>query len=80
VALTRRCKGANDGLSTCAGKAAGTAVRVYSDVNTLTAALGISAATAMGDIAGLYQGVLLSPNHSIRADFDGLVLCNTAGW
>jgi hypothetical protein len=81
VALTRLCKGANDTLPNCAGRSAGTAVRVYSDVNTLLITLGSAAANALfSTFAEFYRGMLMTHGSSILADLSELTLCNAAGW
>ncbi len=63
----------------CNGKAVGTAVRVYSGVNTLISALGV-AAPALQSITGLYYGGVLLSSGSPYRTMDSVVLCNTAGW
>ena len=81
VALTRRCEGVSDPL--CRGKAAGTVMRLYTDVNTLIAAIGgPSAATSYSTTVGnLFQGALMTtPDHPFRGSINDLLLCNTAGW
>ena len=83
IALTHRCQGAGDLVPNCNGKAVGTVVRVYSDVATLSSAMGPSGATLMQQVVGaFYSGTpLMSSNYYLRTTAaDDLYICNTAGW
>ena len=74
VTLTHLCQ-ASDPFPNCAGKA-GTAVRVYSDVATITTFIGFT-------LQHMYSfgasGALFSSSYPARATMNDLSLCNTEG-
>ena len=82
IAFTHTCQHPTmDPVPGCSWKAVGTAVRVYSDVNTLSSALGAFAPMLQNITAIFYAGYFLSPGAAPRAQYiDLLVMCNTAGW
>jgi hypothetical protein len=81
IAGTHRCQGAGDTFPTCDGKAAGTTVRMYSDVNTLIEVMGSGAASGYQSMIGTYfSGAVATSGSLMRVGFDAVVLCNTAGW
>lgn len=82
IAFTHACQHPTaDPVPGCNGKAAGTAVRVYSDVNTLANTLG-AAASMLQDITAMFYGGSFLPSGSpYRTQYlDSLVVCNTKEW
>ena len=82
IAFTHTCQHPTmDPVPGCSGKAVGTPVRVYSDVNTLSSALGAVAPMLQNITASYYAGYLLPPGAAPRAlYFDSLVMCSTKEW
>jgi hypothetical protein len=86
VTLTHLCQ-ASDPFPNCAGKV-GTAVRVYSDVATITTFIGSEVAAQIGssEVASFtfllhkaYSGFFSSSSYPARATMNDLSLCNTEG-
>ncbi len=80
IALTHVCQAPPDPFSNCAGKAVGTAVRVYTDVTALSGTLGSNAAVAQSLVDNAQLGYLTTSSLLVRNTlFDAITICNTAG-